>query len=40
MQVIRDKISSFFFNIVFTKEESYATIFFWVLKNEQFPADV
>ena len=37
MQVIRDKI---FFNIVFTKEESYATIFFWVLKNEQFPADV
>ena len=39
MQVIRDKISSFF-NIVFSKEESYATIFFWVLKNEQFPADV
>lgn len=33
MQVIRDKI---FFNIVFTKEESYATIFFWVLRTNNF----
>lgn len=40
MKVRLEARSLVFFNIVFTKEESYATIFFWVLKNEQFPADV